>query len=346
MEKLITGPLAEALAANRERFNALAAQTFHNNPGLDSSGFEAVVREQLQPLVDAVEAVAPERARKAAGQLFEIALTLFGQRYLGSGSRTPLLPALWQHLLPKVALLLAQSPRRVAGSLSNAAINIGQEDAGIGQRWLKRLHSIASGFGTVDELLDASLLLAWRAGLPHYRETALERWKMLPDRLKLPCIGIEADDPPPPMDALQQALANPWHPPHLAGRQIDVRLTVVGKTGRFRGLGGQFGEPPLLAGDGTDIIAYDGEGSFSIWADCFGLSLRRAAPGSDTVSGQGNPGFSIDKSGTVTCGALRLAIPPLAGCSSFASNSSTLAVTLPHSHSIYLVAPLVTERKG
>ncbi len=345
MEKLIAGPLAEALSANRDRFNGLVAQALHNTPGLDTAGFRTVVREYLQPVVDAVETAAPQRAAKVAGQLFEICLTLFAQGYLGPGSRTPLVTALWQHLLPAVPHILASTPRRVAGSLSNAAVNIGHEETGTGQRWLKRLHALAPAFETLEQLLDASLVLAWRAGLPHFRETALEHWQKLPDSLKILCMGIGADEPHPAMESLLQALSNPWHPPHLAGRQIDVKLVVVGKAGRFKGLGGQFGEPPLVAGDGTRIIGYDGEGSFSVWADCFGVSLRRTVPGSYNVAGQGFKGFSIDKSGTVSCGALRLPFPPLAVCSSFASTPSTLAVTLPHSHSIYLVAPLVTERK-
>ncbi len=343
MEKLITGPLAASLEANRDRFNSLAAKAFHNSPGLDPVEFSALLRGPVQAIVDAVGAVASDRAIRTAARLFEVSLTLFSQGYLGPRSRGPLVQALWEHLLPVLAPLLALNPGQVAGALSNIAVNMGQEDPGVGQRWIRRLHSISPSITTVEHLLDASLVLAWKAGLPHFRESAIERWKGLPDSLKLLCMGIAPEDIQPPPDILEQALSNPWHPPHLAGKKAAARLLVVGRLGRFRGLGGQFMEPPLVAGEGNRIIAYDGEGSFSVWGDCFGLSLRRIQ-GEAMASGKGYAGFSIDSSGTVTCGSIRLQIPPLAGYSSFASTASTLAVTLPHSHSIYMVAPMVTEQ--
>ena len=113
---------------------------------------------------------------------------------------------------------------------------------------------------------------------------------------------------------------------------------------RFTGLGGQFAEPPLVSSNGSGIVAYDGVSSYSVWADCFGVSLRRMQPGSEGGSGKGSASFSIDKSGNVTFGSNSSSVPPLAGCSSFASTPDTLAVTLPHSHSIYLVAPMISEQ--
>jgi len=345
MEKLITGSLAESLSRNRERFNSLFARAVQRNAGLDPDDFGQFVRGPLQTIVDGVDALFPERSVLVAEKLIEICLTLFSQGQLGSQSRVPLLPALWQHLLPILPTLVAKNPRQVVGALSNAALNIGLEEPAAGTRWLKRLHSMAPLFQTLEQLLDASLVLAWRAGLPHYRESALEHWRKLPDGLKSVSMGIDPGEPAPSPAAFESALANPWHPPHLAGRETGLKLGVVGKVGRFRGLGGEFAEPPLVAASGDTIIAYDGEGSWNLWADYFGITLRRVPQGVDNSNNRQQGGLSIDKAGTISSGSLRLPFPPLAGWSSFASTSTTLAVTLPHSHAVYVVAPLVVEQQ-
>lgn len=344
MEKLISGPLAEALSRNRERYNRLFAQATQRSSLLDQDDFGQLVRGTLQPLVDAMAKVFPERTESAAGELFEICLALFSQGYLGQQSRNPLLPALWQQLLPAVPALLARSPRQLAGALSNAAINLWQEDQDTAQRWLKKLYDLTDRFETTGQLLDASLVLAWRSGLAHYRESALPRWHNLPDNLRLACLGISSD-PAPTLAVIAQALQNRWYPPDLAGKETELQLSIVARTGRFRGVSGQFAEPPLVASDGEAIVAYDGEASFGLWSDFYGSTLRRTSQTSGNSSGQGQSGFSIDQNGTVRFGAFSRSFPPLAGCSSFAATADTLAVTLPHSHSIYVVAPLVVEKK-
>ena len=345
MEKLITGPLAAALANNRERFNRLFAQSAQKSSILDPADFTRLLRDTLQKVVDPVEKLFPERAEMAAAQLYEICLTLYSQGYLGPQSRNPLVPALWQHILPAVPLLLARAPRRIAGELSNAAINIGQQEPSIGISWLKRLHSLSASFTTPEQLLDTALVLAWRSGMPQYRETAMAIWQKLPDNLKAAALGLQTDDPSGILPLLEKGMANPWHPPHLIGKDTEVRLTVVGRAGRFKGFAGQFGGPPLVASNGETIVAYDAEGTWSLWADFFGIALRRTEQATDSSYGAGFSGFSIDSSGTVSFGTNRISVPPLAGSSSHAATGTTLAVTLPYSHCIYIVAPLVSEKR-
>ncbi|MEI6212917.1 MAG: hypothetical protein WCP10_02335 [Desulfuromonadales bacterium] len=341
MEAVITGPLAAALARNRERFNRLYARAAQRSSLLDPGELASLVRGPLLECVNAVSAVEPEKAEAAAVRMFEICLVLYTHGHLGAKSRNPLVAAVWERLLPQVPVLLARSPRRLTASLSNAAVNIWQEDQAIARHWLKRLHNLIPHCESPEQALDAALVVAWRSGLAHYRETALQHWQRLPDHLKLASLGIGDEDG---VDATVAAtsLQQRWLPPHLAGKRTEPRLRIVGRVGSFKGIGGQFAEPPLVAGNGDMLIAYDAENSHTVWADFYGATLRRTQVAPEGfIAGTGT--FSINTSGTVTFGSLKAQFPPLAGSSSCAATADTLAVTLPHSHAVYLVAPLATE---
>jgi len=73
-------------------------------------------------------------------------------------------------------------------------------------------------------------------------------------------------------------------------------------------------------------------------ADLFGSTLHRIGNTLPEIDAKPVTFFEIDKSGRVTAEQHRAAFPQLAGRLSAASTHTTLAVTIPVSHSVYLIA--------
>jgi hypothetical protein len=73
-------------------------------------------------------------------------------------------------------------------------------------------------------------------------------------------------------------------------------------------------------------------------ADCFGATFYRMGQTVSGLKNESNPNFCIDRKGRVEMAQHKASFHHLAEGTSFAADETTLAVTLPLSHSIYLVA--------
>jgi hypothetical protein len=110
----------------------------------------------------------------------------------------------------------------------------------------------------------------------------------------------------------------------------------VGSAGAFRGFGGVFLRPPLVAGAGGQLFAYDGESCWLLHADVFGSTLHRV---SDQLSADDEGStFRLEPDGRVSHRRHSAVFAELKGASSWAANQTTLAVTSPLSHRVTFVA--------
>jgi hypothetical protein len=186
------------------------------------------------------------------------------------------------------------------------------------------------------EFLDYGAVLAWRSGLPQYRDSALDKVSQLPPHLAARALSL-------PEKFIARAIANlranPWS---VTGTAADLK--IVATAGAFRGFAGQFIKPPRVDGTPGDLVATDPEASWRIYADPFNALLLRCEPQPPPLPSSGkilhtaNGEAHITPDGTLSWKSHQKNFRELAGATGIAANAHTVAVTIPTSHHIFLVA--------
>jgi hypothetical protein len=330
---MLTGLFAQQLEARRARFNAKFAEAKRRRPRLDGAAFAEVLRANVAPVADAVARVSPERLPETVDALYDLALELTGQELLGPGTRYPLIARGWDQLLPLAARLLAESPQTVTGSLSNALYNLAVTPGARPQQWLELMRSLIESSPDAATLLRAGQVAAWRAGMAHYRTGALELCRALSPAIARAALGLPAADGSLD-ETLVQMTADPWFDPARSSEAKSRAIKIVTRVGAFRGFGGLFLRPPIVASADEHFLVTDGEDTWLLSADAFGATFHRVAgiPTTKPVTP-----FSLGPDGRVKAGSLNAKLPELADATSHAANTTTLAVTTALSHAVSLI---------
>jgi hypothetical protein len=303
-------------------------------PQLDAEEFAAFLREALQPIAEALDGYAPDRTGPAVDLLFDAALGLAGK---GFTRRYPRLVQGWKILLSTFPALLAEDPRRFSSAVGNALYNLGAEEAARPAEWVETMFFAGGECAGLDEFLEAGKAAAWLCGLAHYRKSALQACSRLPSKTAAAVLGLPRTTGGPSIEATVRNLqADPWHPIAPAAPENEKTLKIVARAGSFRGFGGVIAWPPLVAPDGEDFLVFDGTDCWTLCADRFGATFQRTAPPGQAAAGGSSE--AIDEEGWVTFKGLRRQFPELAKSTSSAMSGPTLAVTVPYSHAVYLVA--------
>lgn len=332
----ITGALAAALADQRDRYNSLFAQARHQRPTLSAAAFAEILERQLAPIV---EAVPPPAAGAVTEALYPLALELLGQDLLGPTSRYPLITRGWTALLPFLARWLADQPRRVAGAITNALYQLATTPGANGEGWLRALVQSAPACATWDEVMQVGQVLAWQAGLAHYRAGALQVAEHLPPELAGLALGVAPASVPAALAGLR---ANPWLTPAQAaqgGALTRPQLRLMRQVGGFRGFGGPFVSPPQAQVCAGSFLLTDAQATWQVCADVFGATWRRVElPATAQASLADTPfAFTGKKAQHLPTGA-RLDLTPWSPIASVVSDGTTLLVTSAHSHLVFLFA--------
>lgn len=340
MERIIEGPFADALRRGRDRFNTKFAYARRKYPALDADVFIEHMRSTLAPVADAVHSVRPDRVDETTEALYDILLELTGKAYLGRETRYMALVIVWRKLFPKLAGLLATDPVKFAGAVTNAVYNLSATATARPTFWIDAMIEIGSHCPDVVSFLEAGKVVAWRAGLAHYRQSALEAAKRIEPRLARLALALPESNDASIEAIVERLLIDPWLAPAAAteSEQREKYIRIVSVVGAFRGFGGVFVSPPEVALSEGELVAFDNENCWAITADLFGATFHRIGNSLPEIDKQQRADFTIDKNGRVTKDSRSAAFTQLAGASSTASNESTLAVTIPHSHSVYLIA--------
>jgi hypothetical protein len=335
MEPLITGPLAAALEAGRAHFNARFAQARCTMPGLDGGAFARHLHERVTPVVASVDAVAPAQTGAVAELLFDISLDLIGKEYPG---RFPDFPEHWSRVLSALPRHLAQDPRRFAGSVTNALSNLALTASARPGEWAEALIRLGPSCPDVTELLEAGKVCAWKAGLAQFRSGALDACLRLSPKTATAALGLPGPATRPAVEeAVKQLRADPWLDPAHFGKQAAPPrgLALVRTVGSFRGFGGPFLRPPRVGSARGQLFVTDGEGCWLLVADLFGATLHRSH--TEFPEKQRKAPFTIHREGVVTVGQQTRTFEELRRHSSFAGTLTTLAVTIPLSHQVFLI---------
>jgi hypothetical protein len=256
MAGLIAGPFAAVLEANRDELNRRFAEVRASAPALQPDEFVDALRTLVTPTVDAV--VAEGGAAAVIGtELYDIALDLCAQGRLAGAVRRG-----WEHLLPVLGRQLAERPRPMIAAVTNALTNLDQAPGARPDQWIEVMTEVAATGVDADSWQRAGLVAAWRSGLAAYRSSALEVAATLDAAVVSAALGGP--------DILAASNADPWYDPRTGGRcNSPVRV------GGFRGLGGPFLSPPLVAAGPSGVVATDGDGWWLLFADAFGTAAVR-----------------------------------------------------------------------
>ena len=264
---------ARLLAAGRGGFNARVAQMRSRVPTFDAEAFGGFLREGVAPLVETVATRMPDAADACALAAFDHALELVARKLVGPGARNPLVARTWSQLLPALAAHVAPAPVPMIAALTHAAMNLDRvaEDRAI--RWIDQMKRLGPRAASRDELLALGQVLAWTAGLSHFREGALEKLATLTPTLACAAMGAPSSLTKEAMCA--RLRTDRWWSPdegitHQAARGFEL--------GAFSGFGGAFPEPPQVRAAGEDFVVRSGDRHFWLLADVHGWSLHPATP--------------------------------------------------------------------
>ncbi|MCI0486287.1 MAG: hypothetical protein L0229_06770 [Blastocatellia bacterium] len=341
MEKLIEGALAEALKRNRDRFNTKYALARRSVPALLPEAFAEHLRSTVSPIADVVGSHFVDCVDAVVDALYDLSLELVGKGFLGEQTRYPALLDGWRKLLVAVPHFLVSDPALVCGSVSNALYNLSTTAGARPGEWIKGMIQMGWICSDAASFLEAGKVIAWRSGMAHYREGALEACRKLDPDVARAALGVMDVKSAAPIDVILDRMArDPWQHPatvdHGMGRKKVLK--IVSRAGAFRGFGGLFPAPPRVAVRGGEFLVFDNETWWTLTADLFGSTLHRVGPKIPGLKNEINPAFKIDSSGRVLKESEGARFPALSKSSSSASNETTLAVTVPLSHSVYLVA--------
>jgi hypothetical protein len=330
----------DALRASRESFNRRFAQRRYAGAKIDEQAFQEHLQTTVNDLVGCIAAVQQERVQPVLDSLFDASLDLFEAGLLGAEARHPHVIAAWREILPHASRLLAREPARIVGCLSNAADRIATQTSARPDEWTKAMRDLSQHCDSVSQWLNVGKVLAWRVGMVQYRSAALHLARELPCRLSARCFELPDDinemDWHKQLDKLER---DRWFSPLTRAAAPSLALRIVRTTGGFRGFGGPCLRPPTVNASADMLFIADGCETWQLIADAFGtLWYRvRTAPPQCKAVGMASK-VTIDRRGRIAWDGICQDFPELAEASSFDCDGQTLAVTVPTSHHVFLVA--------
>lgn len=343
---------AAVLGRNRDKLNTKFAYARHAYPALDGEALKEHLLLLVAPVVEAVHQHAPQRSEEVALALYDISLDLVGKTLFGAETRYPALLRGWQQLFHQLPQLLTEDPLRFSGAVMNALFNLSVAHNTRPTFWIDEMLRLGRQCDELDSFLDVGKVVAWRAGMAHFRDGALDACLRLAPALAREALALADYEDAALLEEVGELVArlrpDPWLAPWVASQvasqgerrdlAIQRELKVVATVGAFRGFGGVFtSQPEVVAADG-DFYVYDNENCWLMTADLFGATLHRMGATLPELTAAAPTDYQMDKAGKVSKGSQRASFPHLAEPTSVAANDTTLAVTLRHSFGVYLIA--------
>lgn len=326
------------LESRRERYNSLFALLRHGHRRVTAEAFGDLLQRRVLPLAEAAARIDGDGLEKVMDALYETALDLLAHGILGPVGRGPVVDELWGDPLIRLMHWILRSPRELLASLSNAVWTLSLEREALARSWMDELLRLAPRCSSSRTLLDLGQVLAWRLGMAHWRETALDAWDRLPDDLAMDCLLGTEDRGETSRGRVARALRHDrWWVPGSAVEE-GPRLLFVGRLGGFEGFGGAFLTPPELLVSAGRIHAFDDFCCFGIHGDGYGLLLRRLGGDLPDAEEPTATRFSVETVGEISWGEQTLSVPDLPPVSSHVELGNVLAVSSKESHWIWLFA--------
>jgi hypothetical protein len=333
----VSPTLSAVLRAERHQLNERFAMARVRHPDLDAEAFAGFIRGAVDPLVGAVARTRFERVTDVTLAAYDIALELIGQKLAGRSARTPHVGGAWRRVLPEVAPLVAAAPERMITAVCNASHHLSSTTGARPGAWIDLMARLGGQCTDSSMFLTLGQVAAWRAGMAHFRESALTAADTLPEPLMLAAIEAPKARWSEVRDRLR---SDPWYDP-AAPNETSATPRVAARVGAFRGFGGLFTEPPTAAiADGQVIVGAGGEW-WLLTADVFGATFHRATR-EEFDRGRGGsvlPEGIVLHGATATVRGRNVSLPEAFDeVTSACASRTTLALTSARTHAILLVA--------
>jgi hypothetical protein len=323
--------LADALAAGRAHFNARAAETRHRYLGFDTATFTAFLRTGLDGVARSVAAVAPDRTAFVVAAAYDMALDLVAQGLAGPGARTAFIEQAWVSVAPRCARLVAAQPTEVLGALSNAVLYVAGVAGARPHDWLTDMTRLAEHAQSFDQIRRLGQVAAWRAGLAHFRDGALQAADALPASLALMALGADTQAQPDEWPQVRDAhRADPWWS-LAADRHHAARQGV--EVGSFSGFGGTFAEPPQVRAAGRAFVVRSAQRFSLIVIDAYGAVLLPSSAAEFEQAQAGPPTAALQGTQLHAAGRQIDIDLPVHGLA-IAQTEHTIALTSPYSYAV------------
>jgi hypothetical protein len=225
--------------------------------------------------------------------------------------------------------------------LSNAVQHVAGQPSARPDAWIERVQRVAAHCTSIAQLLDCGRAAAWLSGLVQYRPAGLKAMQALP--ADLACLIADA---PPGTSASQWASAcqrladDPWLT--VAAALTDdgspTAIALAETAGAFHGFGGLFRRPPMVSLHDGALLVDDGESEWGLLADAYGQYFHRTGAPRTVRKSRTRGDVAVDRSGRVRWGKMEGTFPFLGDAASIACDGMTLAVTIPTSHHVFLLA--------
>ena len=176
---------------------------------------------------------------------------------------------------------------------------------------------------SVAQLRAVGQVLAWRAGVAHFRQGALAAADTLPPALALAAFGEPGAQWPQVHAQLQE---NPWRG-NAEGRDF----------GSFTGLGGDFGTPPQVRATKDGFVVRSAERHYLLVADACGAVLHSATAQEFEQASNEQPSSVRVDGASLHIGARSIVLDVPPGDIAIAANAHTVAITSPWTHAIRLL---------
>lgn len=329
----ISAPLAQVLAAERARFNALFVDARHRYPTLDSAAFTKFLETVVDRIVTSAAAIAPGRVATVTGVAYSLALELIGQGLAGPAARTDAANRAWSELAPRYARLVVEQPLAVLGALTNASLNVEKTPSARVGEWLQLMGDLAPRVETIPQMRIVGQVAAWVAGVAHLRRGALHAADSLPEAISLAATGAE------PAARWTDVKAKLMHDPWWSPRQADSAPIRHGvELGQFSGFGGLFHRPPEARACKEGFVLKSEARYYLLIADVFGAVFHAATEGDFTEAAIDTDHEPVPRLKGATLSLAYKSVDldlPTDGLQ-LAFNAHTVAVTSPYTFAIRL----------
>jgi hypothetical protein len=267
----ISATLANVLTATRAHCNARVAEERHRDPNFDTAAFASFVRTGLDSVAQSLSTATHDQITSAMLSAYDIALDLVSQGLAGPAARTDVVNRVWSAVAPRYAALIAVDAIGTLGALSNAAIHITNVPRARINDWLSNMALLAGHVDNLATLRRLGQVLAWRAGLAHFREGALLSADSLPPSLALLAVGAPASSSATDWPVIRNSFReNIWYSPNRDATHSGLEV------GEFTGFGGTFAQPPEVRAVPQGFIVRSADRHHLLMADAYGAVLLPA----------------------------------------------------------------------
>jgi hypothetical protein len=332
---MVSATFASILRSGRSDFNDKFAAARRVYPDLQPEAFSDFLKTHVDALVASAANLDGDHVPDIVMIAYDAALALVGQKLAGPAARLPEINDAWRRIFPRIPAAVVSAPAKIIPAVSNAVYQLASTPNARPQHWIEKMERLGPECEDATTLLKVGQVLAWRAGLAHFRHSAILTADSLPKPLTL--AALDCDAHLSWSQIRSQLMCSPWFDP---AKPSAPAAGITIRVGSFRGFGGLFSTPPVVVSSGDHFIVRSKDECWLLTADVFGSTFHRTSLNEfEAAAAQSSlpQGILIDGA-TVSFSGNQIELPDPGYFTSAAANATTLAVTSPFSHSIVLAA--------